>query len=81
MIIFIDLTKNKIEIEGCKEPDLDVKNTLIKIGENIENYDVDILTQKVSIKEINEFLDKIFKNKLVFKMIDGDIKPTEPKNK
>jgi hypothetical protein len=78
MIIFIDLTTNKIEIDGCEDPELDVQKTLRKIAKNIDKYEV----EQVSIKkEMEKMINKIISNRIVIKGFNDDVKPRETKDK
>lgn len=78
MIIFIDLTTNKIEIDGCEDPELDLQKTLRKIAKNIDKYEV----EQVSIKkEMEKMINKIISNRIVIKGFNDDVKPRETKDK
>lgn len=78
MIIFIDLSNNKIEIEGCEDPELDLKKTLIKIAENMDKYEVEEVNIK---KEMEKIIKKLVSNRIMIKSFNKDVKPTEPKDK
>lgn len=78
MIIFIDLLTNKIEIDGCEDPELDLQKTLRKIAKNIDKYEV----EQVSIKkEMEKMINKIISNRIVIKGFNDDVKPRETKDK
>lgn len=78
MIIFIDLTTNKIEIDGCEDPELDVQKTLRKIAKNIDKYEVEQISIK---KEMEKMINKIISNRIVIKGFNDDVKPRETKDK
>jgi len=78
MIIFIDLSNNKIEIEGCEDPNFDLKKILRKISQNIDKYEVEEVNIK---KEMEKIIKKIVSDRIVIKSFNKDVKPTEPRDK
>lgn len=69
MLIMIDLKNNYIEIDGNKDPDLNIQNVLENIAKNIDKYDV----KQVNIREE---LIKLFAKKI--KVKPEDIIPRSP---
>jgi hypothetical protein len=69
MIIMIDLKNNYIEIDGNKDPDLNIQNVLEKISQNIDKYDV----KQVNIREE---LIKMLSKKIIIR--NKDIIPRAP---
>jgi hypothetical protein len=78
MIIFIDLFTNKIEIDGCEDPELDVQKTLRKIAKNIDKYEIEEVNIK---KEMEKIIKKIVADRIVIKNFNDDVKPRETKDK
>ncbi len=65
----IDLKNNYIEIDGNKDPDLNIQNVLEKISQNIDKYDV----KQVNIREE---LIKMLSKKIIIR--NKDIIPRAP---
>jgi|688.fasta_scaffold06724_16 hypothetical protein len=72
MMIMIDLKHNYIEIDGNKDPDLNLVDLFEKISQNIDKYEV----QQVNIREE---LIKMLTKKIIIKK--NDIVPRAPIHK